>query len=65
MNCEKCFYMDEGKKVYYTCYCEEDRKQVLIDDERARKEGYTKINGRWIKKNPFFLEKKSCSREKK
>lgn len=42
--------MDEGKKVYFTCYCEEDRKQVLIDDERARKEGYRCIKGRWIKK---------------
>ncbi len=59
MNCEKCIYFDEGKKCYFECCCEEDRKQVLIDDERARQDGYVEIDGRWIKlKNPRQKQKK-------
>lgn len=49
MSCEKCFYMDDGKKVYHECYCEEDKKQVKLDDERATKEGYRCVNGEWIR----------------
>lgn len=59
MNCEKCFYIDDGKKVYFTCYCEEDRKQVEADNERARSEGYIEVNGRWIKKKKTKSSKSS------
>ena len=49
MPCEKCFYMDEGKKIYHECYCEADKKQVEEDDKRAAADGFRCINGRWKK----------------
>ena len=49
MPCEKCFYMDEGKKIYHECYCEADKKQVEEDDKRAAADGLRCINGRWKK----------------
>ncbi len=49
MNCEKCIYWDNSNKFYFECCCEEDRIQVLKDDEEARKNGYVEIDGRWIK----------------
>jgi hypothetical protein len=40
--CKVCFLIE--------CCCEADRLQVIIDNERAKAEGYVEINGRWIKK---------------
>jgi hypothetical protein len=39
--CGKCFLIE--------CCCEEDKLQVIKDDERARLDGYIEINGRWVK----------------
>jgi hypothetical protein len=50
--------MEDGKKVYHECYCEEDKKQVKLDDERATKEGYTCVNGQWIRCKSVRVNKK-------
>jgi len=65
MPCDRCFYLEDGKKVYYECYCEADRKQVEEDDKRATKDGYVCLNGRWIKQykrkvNPKKIEPTSA-----
>lgn len=44
LNCEKCFYMDDGNKYYYECCCEFDKKQVLEDNKRALNAGYRPID---------------------
>jgi hypothetical protein len=50
MNCERCYYTDDGKKVYFECCCDYDKLTVIADDEKATKEGYIKLNnGDWIK----------------
>ena len=46
ITCKKCFLIE--------CCCEADRLQVIADDERAKKEGYTEINGRWVKKENYI-----------
>jgi hypothetical protein len=48
MTCKTCFLIE--------CCCEADRLQVIADDERAKKEGYIEINGRWVK-NKKMLKK--------
>ena len=39
--CAKCFLIE--------CCCELDRLQIIDDDNKAIKNGYKKINDRWIK----------------
>ena len=42
--CDKCHLIE--------CCCEADRLQVIADDKKATDEGYTEIDGRWIKPLP-------------
>lgn len=56
--CEKCCVRDGDNKMYYECCCAEDAITVMKDNERARREGYVEVNGRWIKKHRLVF---SCS----
>jgi hypothetical protein len=55
--CEKCVYFDNSVKSYFKCCCEEDRLQILADEKRVRKDGYTCVNDRWVKAEQFIVMK--------
>lgn len=57
--CEKCCVRDGDNKMYYECCCAEDAITVMKDNERARREGYVEVNGRWIKYR-LVMECKCC-----
>jgi hypothetical protein len=59
MSCEKCSYMENGMRLYFECCCEKDRLQIIADDERAVKDGFIEINGRWIKKTEKLKKTKN------
>jgi hypothetical protein len=56
--CDKCFYVDNGVKIYFECCCEIDRLQVIEDENRVIRDGYKCVNGRWIKKSKKKIQNK-------
>ena len=58
--CEKCCVRDGDNKMYYECCCAEDAITVMKDNERARREGYVEVNGRWIKKHRLVIKCSKC-----